>query len=76
MIKEIDIREVPGRATTFNNFVEADVKQFAESGWTVAEVSTYKDVISASSAYKAAVKRLNLPVDVTVRSGRLFLMKK
>lgn len=78
MIERIDPREVPGRATTYNNMIEADIREFMESGWDVAEVKTekYKTIYSASSAYRITAKRMGAECIVTARSGRLFLMRK
>ena len=79
MISKIDPVDMPGRATSYNNLVEKDIREFIESDWTVAEVKTekYKNVHSAFSAYKAAAKRLAPDhVVVSERSGRLFLIRK
>lgn len=78
MIERIDPKAVPGRVTTYNNMIEADIREFMESGWDVAEVKTekYKTVTSSANAYRTAVKRMCADCIVTARSGRLFLMRK
>lgn len=78
MITKIDPRELPGRATSYNNVITADIREFLESDWPIAEVKCekYKTSHSACCAYRTAVKRMGVDVIVTERSDRLFLMKK
>ena len=79
MITKIEAAEMPGRATSYNNIVEADVRQFIEIDWSVAEVKTekYKTAHSAYAAYRTAVKRIAPDyMIVSERSGRLFLIRK
>lgn len=78
MIERIDPKAVPGMVTTYNNMIEADIREFLESGWAVAEVRAekYKTIYSATSAYRITAKRMGADCIVTARSGRLFLMRK
>lgn len=79
MIQKVDPHELPGRATKYNNLAEADIREFIESEWPVAEVKTdkYKSVGSAYSVYRGAAMRIAPDyMIVTQRSGRLFLMRK
>lgn len=78
MIQKIDMRDMPGRATSYNNFVEQDIQEFVGSEWPVAEVKTekYKTAFTAANAYRTAVKRMDVDVQVTARSGRVFLVRK
>lgn len=78
MIERIDPRDIPGRATAYNSMVEADIREFMDSDWPVAEVKTnkYKSVGSASASYRAAIKRLDAGCIVTQRGYRLFLVRK
>ena len=77
MIKKVELNDVPGRATSWNTQIEADLKSFMESDWPACEVGTekYKSVNSARNAYDKAIKRLNMKVDALTRNGRLFLVK-
>lgn len=78
MITKIDLEDLPGRATRYNNMVVQDIKDFMDSDWTVAEVATdkYKSVHSAVFSYRKAAQRLGGGCEVTERSGRCFLIKK
>lgn len=78
MIQEVKLSDIPGRATSYNNQVQADIREFLETDWPVAEVGTakYKSINSACCAYRTAVKRMGVDCIVTMQSGRLFLMRK
>ena len=78
MITKVDWNDIPGRATSYNNMVTADIREFMESEWTVCEVSVdkYKTVQSAACAYKNAINRMGAKAVTLTRGGRLFLMKK
>ncbi len=78
MITKIDPKEMPGRATSYNNIITADIREFVDSDWSVAEVKCekYKTSHSACAAYRSAVKRMGVNVLVVERSNRLFLMKE
>lgn len=77
MINKIEINDIPGRKASFNNMVQAEVMQFAKSDWSACEVDIkhYKTIHSATAAYRAAVKALNVGVVAIERSGRLFLIR-
>lgn len=78
MIAKIDPKELPGRATSYNNIVTADVRDFVNSDWTAAEVKCekYKTAHSACAAYRSAIKRMGVKVLVMERNDRLFLVKE
>lgn len=78
MITKIEMKDIPGRACGYNNFVAREIEDFCKSDWDTCEVRTnkYKNVHSAFSAYKAAIKRANANVICFERSGRLFLARK
>ncbi len=78
MITRIELNEIPGRANWHNNIAEADVRDFLDSDWPVAEVKCdkYKSAHSACVAYRYVAKNMNADVIVTERGGRLFLMRK
>ena len=78
MIERIDPRDIPGRATAYNSMVEADIREFMDSDWAVAEVKTnkYKTAGSAAVSYRAAIKRLDAGCIATLRGERLFLIRK
>ena len=78
MITKVDPADIPGRATSYNNMVTADIREFMESEWSVCEVSVdkYKTVQNAACAYKNAIKRMDAKCFYVTRGNRLFLMKK
>lgn len=77
MINKIELNDIPGRKATCNNMVSAEVLQFHESDWSACEVDTkhYKNVHSATAAYREAIKTLKVGVVAIERSGRLFLIR-
>lgn len=78
MFTEIKLSDIPGRKTKFNNKVAKDVIDFFESTMSAAEVNIakYKDVASARSSYRQAIKASNVGVAVITRENRLFLIRK
>lgn len=78
MITKINMGDIPGRKTTHNNAVSAEILQFHESGWDACEVSTahYKSVRVARNAYDYAAKKLKVGVSVMMRNDRLFLVRE
>lgn len=79
MIRQCDIREVPGRSVRYNNFVEPEVREFMASEWPCCEVETnkYKTAECARSSYNKAIVRLGYKKDVyvVVRRGRVFMIR-
>ena len=77
MITKTELKDIPGRACSFNNDVQRDVLEFHKSGWAACEVNVkkYKNAPSAFSAYKTAIKRLNVGVIPLARNDRLFLIR-
>ena len=77
MIKQIEIKDIPGRACHFNNAVTRDVLDFHNSDYDAVEVDCgkYKNVNSACSAYRKAIKTANVNVIAFVRGDRLFLVR-
>lgn len=80
MIKKVDIKDIPGRVTRYNSMVTADIREFMNSEWAVAEVATekYKSTASAFTTYKKAIQQMDAGemVVASQREGRLFLIKK
>ena len=78
MITKIDLKEIPGRACSYNTAVSNEVEEFYKSGWDACEVKTnkYKTSHSAYAAYNTAIKRLRLNVMVFERSVRVFMARK
>lgn len=80
MIKKVDIKDIPGRVTRYNSMVTADIREFMNSEWEVAEVATekYKSTDSAFTTYRNAIQRMDAGemVVASQREGRLFLIKK
>ena len=71
--KEVTMKEVRGDGTPFL------LKEFMESGIACAEVEfadEYKTVGSCRASLKRYVRTKNLPVEVTSRDGRVFLINK
>lgn len=77
MIQKIEITEIPGRRTNYNNDIASEVEQFHKSGWAACEVNAtkYKTIHSATAAYRQAIKNLNLGIVAIEREGRLFLVR-
>lgn len=77
MISKIEVNDIPGRKASFNNMVSAEVLQFHKSDWPACEVDTkhYKNIHSATAAYREAIKTLKVGVVAIERSGRLFLIR-
>ena len=77
MISKIELNDIPGRKAAINNLVSAEVTQFHESDWPACEVDTkhYKNIHSATAAYREAIKRLKIGVVAIERGGRLFLIR-
>ncbi len=77
MIQKIEINEIPGRRTSYNNDVATEVEQFHKSDWAACEVNAakYKSVHSATAAYRQAIKNLKLDIIAIEREGRLFLVR-
>jgi len=77
MITKINTSDIPGRKTTHNNPVSAEILQFHKSGWDACEVniSHYKSAKTARNAYDCAVKKLKVGVAVMMRNDRLFLAR-
>ncbi len=70
---EVSMKEVRGDGTPFL------VKEFMESGIQCAEVDfgdEYKTVGSCRTSLKRYVRQNELPVEVTSRDGRVFLINK
>lgn len=77
MITKTEMKDIPGRASSYNEQVTKDVMEFFESDWSACEVKTekYKNVMSAANAYKEAIKRAHVGVSAITRGGRLFLIR-
>lgn len=80
MIKKIEITDIPGRATRYNELVTNDIATFIDSQWDAAEVTTakYKNASSAFNAFRAAIKKSFAPCDVDVirRGEKVYLVRK
>lgn len=77
MITKTEIKDIPGRASSYNEQVTKDVMEFFDSDWSACEVKTekYKNVLSAANAYREAIKRARVGVTAITRGGRLFLIR-
>lgn len=78
MITQVNPKELPGRVTKYNNLVEAYIREFLDSEWSVAEIhcDKYKSAGSAAASYRAAIRRMNAACICTARGDRLFLVRK
>ncbi len=79
MICKIDTTSIPGRrGCGFNNEVTKDVLDFYKSEWEAAEVNIgkYKNLKSATQAYRSAIDNAKVGVQAVTREGRLFLIRK
>lgn len=77
MIRKIDINEIPGRKTKYNNMLRQEIRDFLASDWSAAEIDTakYKDAYTAAHSYGIAAKKMNANVTAMTRNGRAFIIK-
>lgn len=78
MYKPIKLSEVPAKRRKTNPQVMSDLKDFLETSTVAGEVRIPEGqlVKHTYAAYHNAVVRYGYPIEVTVRGGRLFLLKK
>lgn len=78
MIRKIELNDIPGRLTSYNNMIDREIRDFIDSDWPAAEIDTakYKNAYTASRSYSSAAKRMGVPVIAMSRGGRAFLVKE
>ena len=78
MITKINLRDIPGRATSYNELVTDDIKTFIESEWNAAEVSCakYKTPKSAYGVYRKTIEKyFPNEASMAMRGDRLFIIR-
>lgn len=77
MIRKIEINDIPGRQTNYNNMIQQEMRDFLRSDWPAAEIDTakYKSAYTAAKSYGQAARKANLPVIAMARNGRAFLIR-
>lgn len=74
----ISVTDIPRRGSTSDACIVMDeLELFYRSGHEAAEVdvSRFKSVRNAHSAYITAAKKMGLPINVITRCGRMFLVR-
>lgn len=77
MIRKINLDDIPGRKTSYNNMIQQEMQDFLRSDWPAAEIDTakYKNAYTAAKSYGHAARKANLPVIAMARNGRAFLIR-
>lgn len=55
-----------------------EIKEFMESGLPAAEyiIPDGRSALHVQNSFRVCIKRHNYPVGITIRNGRVFLLKK
>lgn len=78
MIRKVELNDIPGRHTRYNNMLRQEIRDFLASDWPAAEIDAakYKDAATAARCYGTAATKMGVPVIAMTRGGRAFLVKE